>query len=143
MKIKRGMDDSKCPNLFYALWINDEFMRTVKKEEEIYIETGKKKRLWYLMSPDSSPGLYEKYDEKFSYEWVESPDDNFAFTQLYRKYITEGRYVKKISAVDLIRSVYEITKETSIPYRCFKDTANRYSNQKNLGTIQCSNLYFK
>lgn len=140
MKIKRGMDDSKCPNLFYALWINDEFMRTVKKEEEIYIETGKKKRLWYLMSPDSSPGLYEKYDESFSYEWVENPDDNFAFTQLYRKYITEGRYVKKISAVDLIRSVYEITKETSIPYRCFKDTANRYSNQKNLGTIQCSNL---
>lgn len=30
--------------------------------------------------------------------------------------------------------------ETGVPYMCYKDAANRKSNQQNLGTIKCSNL---
>ena len=30
--------------------------------------------------------------------------------------------------------------ETGVPYMCYKDAANRKSNQQNLGTIRCSNL---
>lgn len=37
-------------------------------------------------------------------------------------------------------AILEAQIETGNPYMLFKDTANRKSNQQNLGTIKCSNL---
>jgi ribonucleotide reductase alpha subunit len=37
-------------------------------------------------------------------------------------------------------AILESQIETGTPYMLYKDAANVKSNQKNLGTIQCSNL---
>ena len=54
----------------------------------------------------------------------------YSFTYYYRKYISEGKYVAKVSALELWQLICKLTSETGIPYKCFKDAANRKSNQK-------------
>jgi len=62
------------------------------------------------------------------------------FNNLYEQYEKEGKYVKKIKARELWSVILETQIETGMPYMLFKDSANRKSNQKNLGTIKSSNL---
>ena len=45
-----------------------------------------------------------------------------------------------IKAQELWFAVMEAQTETGTPYILYKDACNRKSNQKNLGTIKCSNL---
>lgn len=56
------------------------------------------------------------------------------------RYETEGRARKTIRAQQLWFAILEAQVETGNPYMLFKDSANRKSNQQNLGTIKCSNL---
>ena len=56
------------------------------------------------------------------------------------RYEREGRARKVVRAQQLWFSILEAQIETGNPYMLFKDTANRKSNQQNLGTIKCSNL---
>jgi len=45
------------------------------------------------------------------------------------------------SVCDLDRyAIVEAQTETGTPYMLYKDACNKKSNQKNLGTIKCSNL---
>jgi len=145
MKLKRPAYEAfNAPSLFYAIWRSDEFMRTLRREREL-TTNGVVPKLWYLMTSSSCPGLEELYDAVFREEWItdeelaERPED-FAFTAQYRKYIKQGKYVRKISATALMEEVFKVTQETSIPYKCNKDHANRLSNQKNAGVIKSSNL---
>ena len=60
--------------------------------------------------------------------------------ELYEGYEKEGKARKTIKAQDLWFSILDSQIETGTPYILYKDSANRKSNQQNLGTIRCSNL---
>lgn len=157
LKKSRGNDADRARNLFYAMWISDEFMRTIQYEfklESKYKNDDNVNEIvksWYLMCPDISENLSNLYDEKFTTEWisdevlfdsekVEEMQKNYAFTYRYRSYIKQNKYIKKVSAIELWKHICEIIEETGVPYMTMKDACNRKSNQKNLGTIKSSNL---
>ncbi|UYV79318.1 RRM1, partial [Cordylochernes scorpioides] len=110
-----GAEETKARDLFYALWVPDLFMKRVEKDSH-----------WSLMCPHECPGLADTYGEEFE--------------KLYEKYEEEKRYKKQVPARNLWRAVIESQIETGTPYMLYKDSCNRKSNQKNLGTIKCSNL---
>ena len=114
-----GNELDRTRDLFLGLWIPDLFMKKVQTEKP-----GEKN--WFLMSPDSSPGLTDCYGDKFE--------------ELYNKYVEEGKYIKQVSSQELYRRILESQCETGLPYMLYKDACNEKSNQKNLGTIKNSNL---
>jgi len=115
LRKNHGKEEVRARELFYALWIPDLFMKRVEENGE-----------WCLMCPNESPGLADCYGEEFE--------------ALYNKYEREGKYVKKIKAQKLWYAILESQTETGNPFMLYKDAANQKSNQKNLGTIKCSNL---
>ena len=115
LKRNTGKDDQRARDLFYALWIPDLFMKRVKSE-------GK----WTLMDPSTCPGLSDCYGEEFE--------------RLYERYEKEGRGVQTIQAQEVWFAILESQIETGVPFILYKDACNSKSNQKNLGTIKCSNL---
>jgi len=110
-----GKEEQRARDLFYALWIPDLFMKRVETND-----------FWTLMCPNECPGLADVWGEDFD--------------ELYTKYENEGRGRKKIKAQQLWALIIESQIETGLPYMLYKDHSNRKSNQKNLGTIKCSNL---
>lgn len=115
MRKNHGDEELKARDLFYALWIPDLFMRRVKSATN-----------WTLMCPDECPGLSDVYGEEFD--------------QLYTRYENEGRGRKTVLARDLWMQILDAQMETGTPYLLYKDTCNKKSNQKNVGTIKSSNL---
>ncbi|MCC3156213.1 ribonucleoside-diphosphate reductase subunit alpha [Hymenobacter sp. 15J16-1T3B] len=115
LKKNHGKEENRARDLFYALWINDLFMKRVESNGE-----------WTLMCPHECPGLDTSWGEDFE--------------KLYQKYEREGRGRKTIKAQELWFAILESQTETGTPYMLFKDAANRKSNQQNLGTIKSSNL---
>lgn len=81
---------------------------------------------WSLMCPNECPGLHKCYGDDFK--------------ALYERYEREGKARKTVKAQQLWFAILDAQVETGTPYMLFKDHCNRKSNQKNLGTIQCSNL---
>jgi ribonucleoside-diphosphate reductase alpha subunit len=115
LKRNTGKDEQRARDLFYGLWIPDLFMKRVEKNEK-----------WTLMDPNSAPGLADCYGDEFE--------------ALYQRYEAEGRGIKTIQAQELWFAILESQIETGTPYMLYKDACNKKSNQKNLGTIKCSNL---
>jgi ribonucleoside-diphosphate reductase alpha chain len=115
LKKNHGKEELRARDLFYALWIPDLFMKRVENNE-----------IWSLFCPNEAPGLAEVYGEEFE--------------RLYEKYEREERYRRQVKAQDLWFEILEAQIETGTPYMLYKDSANRKSNQKNLGTIKSSNL---
>jgi ribonucleotide reductase alpha subunit len=115
LKKNHGDEESKCRDLFYAMWISDLFMERV---------IGNK--IWSLFCPDKCPGLSDCHSD--------------AYRELYLKYENEGKFNKQINARDLWIKILDSQVETGTPYILYKDAANNKSNQKNLGTIKSSNL---
>lgn len=115
MRKNHGDEELKARDLFYALWIPDLFMERVKTDGQ-----------WTLMCPDECPGLADVYGDEF--------------VALYNKYETEGKGRKTVKARELWFKVLDAQMETGTPYLCYKDAANKKSNQKNIGTIKSSNL---
>jgi len=115
LKKNHGKEELRARDLFYALWVPDLFMQRVQEDG-----------VWSLMCPHKSPGLSD----------VWGPD----FDKLYTQYETEGRFVRQVRARDLWMKVITAQIETGVPYILYKDSANRKSNQQNLGTIKSSNL---
>lgn len=111
----QGAEELRARDIFLALWVNDLFMKRVQSNGD-----------WCLMCPDECLGLTETYGEEFE--------------ALYIKYENEGRYKKKVKAYHLMMHILGCQTETGMPYMMFKDNVNNKSNQKNVGTIQCSNL---
>lgn len=56
------------------------------------------------------------------------------------RYEKEQRGRRTLKAQQLWYHILESQTETGTPYMLYKDACNRKSNQKNLGTIKCSNL---
>ncbi len=115
MKKNHGKEEERARDLFYALWIPDLFMKRVEANAD-----------WSLFCPHECPGLADTYGDDFE--------------RLYEKYESEGRARKTVKAQDLWFHVLESQVETGTPYILYKDSANKKSNQKNLGTIKSSNL---
>lgn len=115
LRKNHGKEEVRARDLFYALWISDLFMKRVEANEE-----------WTLFCPNEAPGMHEVYGEEFE--------------ALYTKYEKEGRGRKTIKAQKLWYAILESQTETGNPFMLYKDACNRKSNQKNLGTIKCSNL---
>ena len=114
-KKNTGDENERARDLFYALWISDLFMERVERDE-----------MWSLMSPDICTGLTDVYGDEF--------------VSLYTQYEKEGKYVRQISARKLFNEIINSQIETGGPYMLYKDSCNRKSNQKNIGTIKNSNL---
>lgn len=115
LKKNRGNEDERARDLHYAMWIPDLFMKRVESDQE-----------WSLFSPDTAPGLNEVYGDTFE--------------TLYAQYEDENRAVKVVKARKIWEAILESQTETGEPYILYKDACNNKSNQKNLGTIQSSNL---
>ena len=115
LKKNHGKEEMRARDLFYAMWTPDLFMKRVEENAE-----------WTLMCPNECPDLYNVHGDEFD--------------KLYLKYESEGRGRKTINARDLWEKILESQIETGTPYMLYKDSANRKSNQKNLGTIRSSNL---
>lgn len=115
LKRNHGKEELRARDLFFALWIPDLFMKKVEANED-----------WSLFCPHECPGLSDCYGDDFE--------------RLYDKYESEGRARRKVSAQELWFEILESQVETGTPYILFKDSANKKSNQKNLGTIKSSNL---
>lgn len=115
LKKNHGDEGQRARDLFYALWIPDLFMHSVKNDD-----------YWYLMCPDECPGLHDCYGEKFN--------------ELYQLYIDQQKYYAKVKARDIWSRIVTSQIETGTPYILYKDACNIKSNQKNIGTIKSSNL---
>lgn len=115
LRKNHGKEELRARDLFYALWIPDLFMRRV--EEDSY---------WSLFSPDEAPGLADVYGDEFD--------------SLYERYETDLVPVQRIKAQKLWSEIIQSQTETGVPFMLYKDSCNKKSNQKNLGTIKSSNL---
>ncbi|HEY0978036.1 MAG TPA: ribonucleoside-diphosphate reductase subunit alpha [Flavobacteriales bacterium] len=115
LRKNHGKEEMRTRDLFLSLWIPDLFMKRVEQGGD-----------WTLMCPNECPGLSDTFGEKFE--------------ALYEKYEREGKGRKTVKAQDLWFHVLESQIETGTPYILFKDSANKKSNQQNLGTIKSSNL---
>jgi ribonucleoside-diphosphate reductase alpha chain len=120
LKLQNGADELRARNLFYAIWMNDLFMKRVEADQK-----------WSLFSEDTAPGLSTTYD---------SPENDYAFTRLYEQYEREGRAIRQVNAKDLRDKIITTQMETGVPYIGYKDSVNRKTNQSNLGVITGSNL---
>ena len=110
-----GSEEDRCRDLFSAMWIPDLFMERVHTNGD-----------WCLMCPDECPGLSDVVGDDF--------------VKLYTKYEESGKYRKKVKAQTIWMAIIKSQIETGTPYLCYKDAANKKSNQKNIGTIKSSNL---
>lgn len=115
LRKNHGKEELRARDLFYALWIPDLFMKRVEENGD-----------WSLFCPHEAPGLHECWGEEFE--------------KLYHQYEQEKRMRKTVKAQDLWFAILDAQIETGTPYLLYKDSANRKSNQQNLGTIKSSNL---
>ncbi|MCL7986637.1 ribonucleoside-diphosphate reductase subunit alpha [Sphingobacterium sp. lm-10] len=111
-----GKEEMRARDLFPALWIPDLFMQRVEANAS-----------WSLFDPNEAAGLYDVYGD--------------AFEELYQHYESDGRYHRKqVKARELWNAILQAQIETGTPYMCYKDAANKKSNQQNIGVIRSSNL---
>ena len=115
LKLNQGAEEDRARDLFYGLWIPDLFMERMEADQ-----------LWSLMCPNECPGLADCWGDEFK--------------KLYESYEAAGKFRRQVSARKLWQMVLDAQIQTGTPYLCYKDAANRKSNQQNLGTIKSSNL---
>ena len=115
LKLNTGTEEERARDLFYGLWIPDLFMRRVEEDG-----------MWSLMCPNECPRLADVWGEEFE--------------ALYAFYEEKKMYRKQVPAKKLWQMILDAQIQTGTPYLCYKDAANRKSNQQNLGTIKSSNL---
>jgi len=115
MSKKNGDENTRANKLFIALWISDLFMKRVRDNLS-----------WSTFCPDTCPGLTDAYGDEYE--------------TLYEEYEKSGKATETFKARDVWLKIFESQKESGFPYILFKDSINRNSNQKNIGTIKSSNL---
>jgi len=120
LKKKTGKEELRARNLFYALWIPDEFMRRVESNAE-----------WTLFCPNKVKSLDGKWGADFE----------MAYSACEEK-AREGKisHFRIVKAREIWQKIIATQVETGMPFILYKDAINRKSNQRNLGTIRLSNL---
>jgi ribonucleotide reductase alpha subunit len=116
LKLNTGGDDTnRARDLFYALYVSDNFMQAVKQNDS-----------WYLFDPSKVPKLCNTYGEEF--------------TKLYNEYAIAGLYKEKLNATTLFRKIIDVQLSVGVPYLVFKDMVNCKSNLQHYAPIRSSNL---
>jgi ribonucleoside-diphosphate reductase alpha chain len=115
LRKNHGKEEMRARDLFLALWVCDLFMKRVEADAQ-----------WSLFCPNEAKSLHTTHGAEFE--------------ALYEQYEKEGKAKRTIPARDLWNAILDAQIETGNPYMLYKDAANEKSNQKNLGTIRCSNL---
>ena len=121
LKDPLGKDELRARDLFYGIMVSDLFMRRVRHDE-----------MWSLMCPAKTKGLEKLYGIEFEKSYLE----------LEKKGL-EGKIphsFRQVKARELWLHILRSQIKTGMPFILFKDSINRKSNQKNLGTIRMSNL---
>eukprot|EP00929_Paragymnodinium_shiwhaense_P078985 TRINITY_DN40_c0_g2_i4.p1 TRINITY_DN40_c0_g2~~TRINITY_DN40_c0_g2_i4.p1 ORF type:complete len:835 (+),score=249.97 TRINITY_DN40_c0_g2_i4:76-2505(+) len=121
LKKNHGKEEQRARDLFYAMWIPDMFMQRVKDNAE-----------WTLFCPNES--VNPETGKTLMDVWGDE------FDAMYTRLEKEGKGRKTVKAQQLWFRILESQMETGTPYMLYKDSANRKSNQQNLGTIHSSNL---
>ncbi len=103
-----------------AVFISDEFMRRVEKDQD-----------WYLFDPAEVSDLPELYGAEFSRRYAE-----------YVALAEAGKMkmIDKIPARQQFKQILTTLQATSHPWLTWKDTINVRALNNNTGTIHCSNL---
>jgi len=117
MKNEEAKEEFRALDLFYALWIPDLFMKRVENDEN-----------WTLFCPTDVGSLAKSYGEEFEKLYIEYESKPEIYFGIQIK-------ARKIWFIILKAQI-----ETGTPYVLYKDACNMKSNQKNIGTIQSSNL---
>lgn len=115
LRLNQGDEESRCRDLFTALWVPDLFMKRLERNEP-----------WSLFCPDEAPGLSDLYGDEFE--------------ALYTHYESKGFARAQVPIQKLWLAILKSQVETGTPYMLYKDSCNAKSNQKHLGTIKSSNL---
>jgi len=110
-----GNQELRTHDLFTAVWVSDLFMKRVE-------ENG----TWSFFCPELCPGLSNCYGDDYE--------------KLYLEYEDLGLESKKMPAREVFYKIVDTQMNASLPYLLFKDSCNKKSNQKNIGTIRSSNL---
>lgn len=120
LKQNAGDDYRRTRTANTAVYIPDEFMNRVRKDEE-----------WYLFDPNEAPDLIDLYGEAFSKRYAE-----------YAEMAEAGQLHmwKKMPATELWRKIVVSLQTTSHPWITWKDTINLRALNNNTGTINGSNL---
>lgn len=147
MAAPQGTEHTRARELFFGLWMSDEYLRCLREEYKIVKkDPTANPQLWYLMCPDKCYGLSLCWDKKYRKDYISDAElaladpNDYKFTRLFRTYVRSNKYKRRISARSLWEQIMELFATSSKPYICFKDAVNRKSNQQNLGTIGSSNL---
>lgn len=114
LKLNTGDENSRARDLFYAVFINNLFMKRVKNDE-----------IWSLFSPDEVPELNDAYGEEYERIYLEAEQ-------------TKSRDI--VRAREIWKLIIDSQIEVGMPYILNKDEINEKSNQKHYGTIKSSNL---
>jgi ribonucleotide reductase alpha subunit len=107
--------DLATKKLNYGAWVSNEFMQRVADDGE-----------WSFFCPNECPGLADVWGQKF--------------TELYRRYETEGKARATMKARDVFHTICSLEAATGRPYVCHKDFVCRRGPQKHLGAYVMSNL---
>lgn len=115
-----GNPEMRAQGMTFDVWISDEFMRRVEKDQE-----------WTLFCPNKAKNLEKKWGVDFEMAYLS-----------YEKKAKEGKitHFRTIRARDLWKRIILAQIETGMPFIHYKDACNRKCNQNNLGTIRLSNL---
>lgn len=140
LKKNHGKEELRARDLFYALWMPDLFMQRVENDEE-----------WSLFDP-AVAWVEQAWVQHQSIEGWKQPMiteskkvylydlHSTEFELAYKQLELEGKAKQVVKARDLWEKILNNQIETGVPYILYKDSANRKSNQGNLGTIKSSNL---
>lgn len=120
-----AVDGRNAPDMKYALWVSDLFMRKLEEDLDAYSKNAEPVK-WYLFNPMETPDLHLTYGAEYE--------------QLYAKYVDEKRYVAIVSPREIIEAAYITWAQVGHPYVLFKDAINKKSNMKNVAPICSSNL---
>jgi len=115
LRRNQGEESIRARNLFYAVWLNDTFMKRVEADAE-----------WSLLDPSECPGLSDVYGDEYE--------------KMYVDYETRGMAKQTVKARDVWNTMIITQIETGLPYVSNKDAVNRANMQMNAGVIKGSNL---
>ena len=115
IRLNGGSEELKARDIFPALWIPDLFFKRLESGGE-----------WCFFCPGSYPELIQLYGEEFEKRYIQLE--------------SEGKMVRRMKASELWEKILKSLDEKGLPYMLSKDSINRKSNQKNIGTITSSNL---
>ena len=116
------IEEKRCKNLFFALWMNDLFFERMTKD--------KGDALWTLFDPDKILSILGK------------PLSEFYGEEFQEKYLMLERMGigREIKLMEIWSRICNLFQTTGLPYILNKDEFNRKSNSKNIGVIKSSNV---